>query len=211
MPRTKQNNPKNLKDKIEEAQKELKDPKGSQKGTSEGSRRNADSIKGLKRKKVVAENQLKKIPKSPVKKPLQLKASETALHGASSNDTTPLCSSSSNSPSHSNSSPPSGKSEPQYARTVAAPPGKGSSSIDAERLKLEQTSSRPQSQEPTDGEEGSVNTATVSQPKDSKSQDTSSEGPYHSSAPLDVLLKAMEPDFSTLAERKNSFAGHSHR
>ncbi|KAF5908879.1 zinc finger protein 40 isoform X1, partial [Clarias magur] len=30
MPRTKQNNPKNLKDKIEEAQKELKEPRGAQ-------------------------------------------------------------------------------------------------------------------------------------------------------------------------------------
>ncbi|XP_067351720.1 zinc finger protein 40 isoform X2 [Channa argus] len=195
-------------DKIEEAQKELKDPKGSQKGTSEGSRRNADNIKGLKRKKVVAENQLKKIPKSPVKKPLQLKTSETANHGASSNDTTPLCSvgsSTSNSLSHNCSASPSGKSEPQYAQTIAKPPSKGSSSLVAERLKLEQTSCRPQSHDPSDGEEGSLIIATVSQPKNSKSQDPSVEGPYHSSAPLDVLLKAMEPDFSTLAERKNSF------
>ena len=55
------------------------------------------------------------------------------------------------------------------------------------------------------GEEGSLITAKVSQPKDSNSQEPNFEGdPYHSSAPLDVLLKAMEPDFSTLAERKIS-------
>lgn len=204
MPRTKQNNPKNLKDKIEEAQKELKDPKGSQKGISESSRRNADNIKGLKRKKVVAENRLEKIPKSPVKKPLQLKISETALHGASATKTTPSsCCSSANSPSHNPSASPIGKIDPQYAQPVTASPHKGSPSSDAERLKQEETSSRPPSIEPTDGEEGSLSKA--SQPKDSKSRDPSFEGdPYHSSAPLDVLLKAMEPDFSTLAERKNS-------
>nr|XP_020452946.1 zinc finger protein 40 isoform X1 [Monopterus albus] len=205
MPRTKQNNPKNLKDKIEEAQKELKDPKGSQKGISDSSRRNADNIKGLKRKKVVSENQLKKIPKSPVKKPLQLKTSETVPHGASPKETAPSCSSSSSSPSHNRPTSPSGTRDPQYAQPAAASPNKGSSSADAERLKHEETSSRPPSLEPIDGEEGSLITAKVSQPSDSKSQDPGTEGdPYHSSAPLDVLLKAMEPDFSTLAETKNS-------
>ncbi|XP_069547684.1 zinc finger protein 40 [Brachyistius frenatus] len=201
MPRTKQNNPKNLKDKIEEAQKELKDPKASQKGISESSRRNADNIKGLKRKKVVAENQLKKIPKSPVKKPLQSKTSEKTLRGLSSKETTPSCSSSSNSPSHDPSTSPGGERDPQYDQQVAASPDEGSFSTDAERLKQEKPSSRPPSLEPTDGEEGSLITAKVTQSKDSK--DPGFEGDsYHSSAPLDVLLRAMEPDFSTLAERK---------
>ncbi|XP_054461783.1 zinc finger protein 40 [Anoplopoma fimbria] len=204
MPRTKQNNPKNLKDKIEEAQKELKDPKGSQKGISESSRRNADNIKGLKRKKVVAENRLEKIPKSPVKKPLQLKTSETTLQRAASKETTPsICRPSSNRPSHNPSTSPSGKGDPQYAQPVAPSPHKGSPSTDAERLKQEETTSRPPSLEPTAGEEGSL--IKVSQSKESKSREPSFEGdPYHSSASLDVLLKAMEPDFSTLAERKNS-------
>ncbi|XP_026156597.1 zinc finger protein 40 isoform X2 [Mastacembelus armatus] len=190
--------------KIEEAQKELKDPKGPQKEISESSRRNADNIKGLKRKKVVAENQLKKIPKSPVKKPLQSKTSETALHRASSKETTPSCSSSSNSPSHIHSVSPNGKRDPQYVLPLAASPDKGSSSTDAERLKQEETSSRPQSLETTDGKEGSLIAAEVSQSKESNSRDPSvEEDPYHSSAPLDVLLKAMEPDFSTLAETKH--------
>ncbi|XP_059205115.1 zinc finger protein 40 [Centropristis striata] len=203
MPRTKQNHPKNLKDKIEEAQKELKDPKGSQKGISESSRRNADNIKGLKRKKVVAENRLEKIPKSPVKKPLQLKPSEAALRGASSKETTSSsCCSSSNSPAHNPSASPSGNRDPQYVQPVSASPHRESPCTDAERLKQEETSPRPPSLQPTDGDEGSL--IKVSQPKDSKSRDPSFEGgPYHSSAPLDVLLKAMEPDFSTLAERKN--------
>lgn len=173
-------------------------------GISESSRRNADNIKGLKRKKVVAENRLEKIPKSPVKKPLQLKTSETALHRALSKETTPSsCCSSANSPSHNPSTSPTGRGDPQYAQPVAASPHKGSPSTDAERVKQEETSPRPPSLEPTDGEEGSL--IEVSQPKDSKSRDPSFEGdPYQSSAPLDVLLKAMEPDFSTLAERKSS-------
>ncbi|KAF3834149.1 hypothetical protein F7725_025353 [Dissostichus mawsoni] len=191
-------------DKIEEAQKELKDPKGSQKEISESSRRNADNIKGLKRKKVVAENRLEKIPKSPVKKPLQLKTPETALHGTSSKETTPSsCCSSSNSPSHNPSASPGGNEEPQYAQPVAASLHKGSSSTDTEKLKQEEISSRPSSLEPVDGE-GSL-LIKESQSKDSTSRDPSFEGdPYHSSASLDVLLQAMEPDFSTLAERKSS-------
>lgn len=183
--------------KIEEAQKELKDPKGSQKGISESGRRNADNIKGLKRKKVVAENQLKKIPKSPVKKPLQLKTSERL-----SKETTPSCSSSSNSPSH---NPSSGKSDQQYGKAAPASPEKGSFPPDADRLKQEETSPRPPSVEPTDGERGSLAPSEASEPKESRSGEPSFDGDvYHSSAPLDVLLKAMEPDFSTLAERRNS-------
>lgn len=174
-------------------------------GISESSRRNADNIKGLKRKKVVAENRLEKIPKSPVKKPLQLKTSETGLQGAPSKGTTQSSCSSSNSPSHNSSTSPSAKRDLQYAQPVAASPHKGSSSTDAERLKQEETSPGPPSLECADGDEDSLITDKVSQPKDSKSQDPSFEGdPYHSSDPLDVLLKAMEPDFSTLAERKNS-------
>ncbi|XP_034016992.1 zinc finger protein 40 [Thalassophryne amazonica] len=200
MPRTKQNNPKNLKDKIEEAQKELKDPKTSQKGISESSRRNADNIKGLKRKKVVAENQLKKIPKSPVKKPLQLKTTETALQRESLKEATPLCSSSSNSSSRSSSE----KGDLQHDQPVSASPNEGASSAECEKLQQLETSLRPPSVKPTDGEEETVSTSRESQSKDLKKEDFSFErSTFHSTAPLEVLLKAMEPDFSTLAERKN--------
>ncbi|KAM4538803.1 zinc finger protein 40 isoform 2-T2 [Odontesthes bonariensis] len=191
MPRTKQNNPKNLKDKIEEAQKELKEPKASQKVLSD--RRAADNIKGLKRKKIVAENQLKKIPKSPVKKPLQSKSRESS----SSKETTP--SPSSNSPSH-KPPPPGGKEEPQHVQPAAASPDEGSNSSDAEGVKQEATSPRPPSREPSEGEERPA-------AKESEHKDRRSPESYRGSAPLDVLLKAMEPDFSTLAERKNPAAG----
>uniref|UniRef100_A0AAV2K1P3 Uncharacterized protein n=1 Tax=Knipowitschia caucasica TaxID=637954 RepID=A0AAV2K1P3_KNICA len=91
-------------DKIEEAQKELKDPTSSQKGVSDSSRRNVDKSQSLKRKKVVAGNQLKKIPKSPVKKPLQSKLPDSAAQDTP--DQTPQCSSSvSNSPTHLHTAP----------------------------------------------------------------------------------------------------------
>ncbi|XP_056154063.1 zinc finger protein 40 [Lampris incognitus] len=188
MPRTKQNNPKNLK------------------GISEGSRRNADNLKGLKRKKVVAENQLKKIPKSPVKKPLQAKVSETILQEALSKETTPSCSSYPNSPSHNTPRSSSGNREPEYAQTFAGSPEEGTSSTDHGRLKQGQTSSSSQFKIPVRNEDVSLTAFNVSQLKDSKSSDPSFKGEsYHTSAPLEVLLKAMEPDFSTLAEKKNSF------
>ncbi|KAM8840134.1 zinc finger protein 40 isoform 2-T5 [Spinachia spinachia] len=206
MPRTKQNNPKNLKDKIEEAQKELKDPKGSQKGISESSRKKADNIKGLKRKKVVTENRLEKIPKSPVKKPLKSKTSETVHHEAASKETTlSSCCSSSNSPSHNPSTSPSEERDSQYGQAVATSPHKGPPSTDAERLKQDETTSRRPSVESVAGDEVSLTEAPQSQSEDGTSRDPSFQGdPYHSSAPLDVLLKAMEHDFSTLAERKDS-------
>ncbi|XP_024858311.1 zinc finger protein 40 isoform X2 [Kryptolebias marmoratus] len=162
-----------LSDKIEEAQKELKEPKASQKGVSDSSQRAADSLKGLKRKKFVAENQLKKIPKSPVKKPLQTKLQD----------------SSSNSPSQDPS-----KEDPQHVQAAAASPNEGSRSPDADGLKQEDSSSGPH-------EENSQGPAE----EESKSPERSFEGdPYQSSAALDILLKAMEPDFSTLTEKKHS-------
>ncbi|OCT57997.1 HIVEP zinc finger 1 S homeolog isoform X1 [Xenopus laevis] len=68
MPRTKQIHPKNLRDKIEEAQKKLKSPEEPQAEIVEaGSRACLEVVKGVKRKKIVTENHLKKIPKSPLR------------------------------------------------------------------------------------------------------------------------------------------------
>ncbi|XP_077362618.1 zinc finger protein 40 isoform X2 [Festucalex cinctus] len=184
-----------MKHKIEEAQKELKEPTSSRKGISESSRRIEDSVKGLKRKKVVAENKQKKIPKSPVKKTVQLKTPETI--GGDHKENTPA----SNSPSHNPSTSPSEKREPQDDQPVEQSPDKGESVTDNERLKQEDNKSTLSSHRPTnDEEEGSLK---VVQPKDNKTQAcTFDKDPYHTSAPLDVLLKAMEPDMLTLTERK---------
>nr|XP_045365643.1 zinc finger protein 40-like [Camelus bactrianus] len=74
MPRTKQIHPRNLRDKIEEAQKELNGAEVSKKEILEaGIKGTSESLKGVKRKKIVAENHLKKIPKSPLRNPLQAK------------------------------------------------------------------------------------------------------------------------------------------
>lgn len=157
-----------------------------------------DNVKGLKRKKFVAENQLKKIPKSPVKKPLQSKPCEAAPQDTSSKELTTSCSSSSNSPSHNPLSSASREEDPQHAQAAAASPNEGSCSPDAERVKQEDLSSGSH-------EESSQVTVKELPPKGSKSPERSFEGdPYHCSAALDVLLKAMEPDFSTLTERKHS-------
>ncbi|XP_061520133.1 LOW QUALITY PROTEIN: zinc finger protein 40 [Phycodurus eques] len=202
MPRTKQNNPKNLKDKIEEAQKELKDPTSSTKGISESSRRIEDNIKGLKRKKVVAENKQKKIPKSPVKKPLQLKTPEIVQEGTPNENTS--SSPTSNSPFQNPSTSLNEKKESQDAQAVEPSPDRRESVNNHEKVEQEEIKSTPPSHRPNnDDEEGSLK---VSQPRDNNSQDFSfDKDPYHTSAPLDVLLKAMEPDMLTLAERKKSF------
>ncbi|CAL8299058.1 unnamed protein product [Lota lota] len=212
MPRTKQNHPKNLKDKIEEAQKELKDPTGSPNGISGSSRRNADNIKGLKRKKIVAENQLKKIPKSPVKKPLQSKKPDRTP-GPPSETATVSCPANPESPSHNTSKSPSVNRDPKYAQQVSsASPAEGTSSPNHEELKPPETSSSrssPPSLTSTPGSEEPETEAEVSQPECSRSGNSSDPnfegGSYNSNAPLEVLLKAMEQDFSTLVERKSSF------
>ncbi|XP_064874102.1 zinc finger protein 40-like isoform X4 [Oncorhynchus nerka] len=192
-------------DKIEEAQKELKDPKASaQKGINECGRTSADNIKGLKRKKVVTENQLKKIPKSPVKKPLQSKTSVATLQGTSSKEAVNSCSNP-DSPSRNHASSPSRNRDTEYLRPVAESSEGVTSSIDSDRLKQKEvSSSKPQSLDPVSGKEGSASGVGESeQLKDRKSGETGCEGgaTYHTSAPLEVLLKAMESDFSSLAER----------
>ncbi|XP_034980370.1 zinc finger protein 40 isoform X1 [Zootoca vivipara] len=77
MPRTKQINPRNLRDKIEEAQKELNETEDSQKEISKAATRGStDTVKGVKRKKIVTENHLTKIPKSPLRTPARAKPKE---------------------------------------------------------------------------------------------------------------------------------------
>ncbi|XP_055075356.2 zinc finger protein 40 isoform X1 [Misgurnus anguillicaudatus] len=186
MPRTKQNNPKNLKDKIEEAQKELKDPKVAHKDIPENTSRNSEGIKGLKRKKVVVQNQLKKVPKSPVKKQSQTKKSVSPL----SKDATPS-SSFTSSPLHGLLNPQEPEDAPQDTSVSEAVRGEPSTS-EPQALNQKSAAEQPSS-------EGSLLDDSWC---DNGSNKNSS--PSHTSAPLEVLLKAMEPDFNTLTERKNS-------
>ncbi|KAG7255021.1 hypothetical protein CRUP_005501 [Coryphaenoides rupestris] len=178
---------------------------------SGSSQRKADNVKGLKRKKL-AENQLKKIPKSPVKKPLQSKTPELAPGPSSKTSTV---SRDIDSPSHNTSRSPSVNRDPKYAPQVAsASPAEGTSSPDHEELKPPETSSSrpppppPASSSTPDGE-GPETEAETSQPECSGSDNSSDPnfegGSYNSNARLEVLIKAMEQDFSTLTDRKSSF------
>ncbi|OXB60160.1 hypothetical protein ASZ78_012311 [Callipepla squamata] len=64
-------------DKIEEAQKQLNGKEDQQREiTDSGTRGNTDTIKGVKRKKIVTENHLKKIPKSPLRNPTEAKVKQ---------------------------------------------------------------------------------------------------------------------------------------
>ncbi|XP_051991397.1 zinc finger protein 40-like [Xyrauchen texanus] len=192
MPRTKQNNPKNLKDKIEEAQKELKDPKTAHKDLNESTGRNSEGIKGLKRKKIVAQNQLKKIPKSPIKKQSQTKKPISPNTFSSTKKATPS-SSFSSSPSH-------GLPEPQDAEDV---PQEASVSREVKEEHKDSPISELQAlTHKTAAEQPCVEGPALKESWCDKSSKESS--PSHTSAPLEVLLKAMEPDFNTLTERKNS-------
>nr|XP_056710182.1 zinc finger protein 40 [Euleptes europaea]XP_056710183.1 zinc finger protein 40 [Euleptes europaea] len=90
MPRTKQINPRNLRDKIEEAQKELNETEDPQKEISEASARGStDAVKGVKRKKIVTENHLTKIPKSPLRTPSRVKPKEKTEDPSSSSNILP--------------------------------------------------------------------------------------------------------------------------
>uniref|UniRef100_A0A673LN22 HIVEP zinc finger 1 n=1 Tax=Sinocyclocheilus rhinocerous TaxID=307959 RepID=A0A673LN22_9TELE len=155
--------------------------------------RNSESIKGLKRKKVVAQNQLKKIPKSPVKKQSQTKKSVSPSISSSSKEATPS-SSFSSSPSH-------GLPEPQD--TEDAPhDASGSRAVKVEHKELlilepqalshKSAAEEPSAARPVQAEIWCGNGS------------NKNASPSHTSAPLEVLLKAMEPDFNTLTERKNS-------
>ncbi|XP_064204823.1 zinc finger protein 40 [Anguilla rostrata] len=207
MPRTKQNHPKNLKDKIEEAQKELKDPKGCQRGVTENSRRSADSIKGLKRKKVVAESQLKKIPKSPVKKPSQARtpaakeATPSCSFAASPSRSKPVQNGEPGDDDDARSPPSPSDGQPVRAEATPTPAGRERPMQTERGAARQQRSFEPRDEEggPARGPEGSL--------KDDwgGSANSDSTGAPHSAAPLEVLLKAMEPDLCTLAERKSSF------
>ncbi|XP_026870729.2 zinc finger protein 40 isoform X3 [Electrophorus electricus] len=192
MPRTKQNNPKNLKDKIEEAQKELKEPRGSQKGRNEGIGRGSDGIKGLKRKKIVAENQLKKIPKSPVKKQSQ---SKKPVSPSSCTSFKKATSSSLFSKNLIDSSPKSTQdSEDDQQETLSE------TTVKVENKNL--TTLEPKVLVHTRGVEQTC-VGELVQTK-SWSEKTSAKGTTRSRTadPLEVLLKAMEPDFNTLTEKK---------
>ncbi|XP_054981793.1 zinc finger protein 40 [Sorex araneus] len=218
MPRTKQIHPRNLRDKIEEAQKELNGAEVSKKEILEAGIKGAsESLKGVKRKKIVAENHLKKIPKSPLRNPLQAKHKPNAEEPSF-----PVLQRASE-PSKNQSHSPA-KNGKQPAKPNGAAPG-----VTAEASKLAESVSpkkpvflqhpselrrwRSEGSEPSklnflDGKCDSSSLCGKSRTDHSEciSSNGSTTSSSYTSTAFDVLLKAMEPELSTLSQTGSSCA-----
>lgn len=157
---------------------------------NESTGKSSDSIKGLKRKKVVVENQLKKIPKSPIKKLSQTKKSVSPTDCALSKEATPA-SLFSKSPAYSISRSDQGSEDDQHELLADEAVKKNSKDLQSEAVVHQK----------------GVNKTCVLHAMQAKSwsEKDSIKGTStsHTAAPLEVLLKAMEPDFNTLTEKKN--------
>ncbi|XP_076999406.1 zinc finger protein 40 [Tamandua tetradactyla] len=219
MPRTKQVHPRNLRDKIEEAQKELNGAEVSKKEILEASiKGTSESLKGVKRKKIVTENHLKKIPKSPLRNPLQAKHKQnsegpsfTGLQSASESHKKP------------NHIPI--KNGKQFTKQNGETPG-----ITAEASKPEDSASpkkplflqqhaselrrwRSEGSESTklnflDGkcDSSSLRSKTRADNSECVSSNCSTTSSSYTNTAFDVLLKAMEPELSTLSQKGSSCA-----
>ncbi|XP_046495987.1 zinc finger protein 40 isoform X1 [Equus quagga] len=213
MPRTKQIHPRNLRDKIEEAQKELNGAEASKKEILEaGIKGTSESLKGVKRKKIVAENHLKKIPKSPLRNPLQAKHKHNTQEPSFA-----VLQSASESHKKQNHSPV--KNGKQVTRQNGETPG-----ITAEASKSEECVSpkkplalqhpsearrwRSEGSDPAklnlpDGKCDSSSLSGTARTDHSEciSSNCSPASPSYTNTAFDVLLKAMEPELSTLSQK----------
>ncbi|XP_029418689.1 zinc finger protein 40 isoform X2 [Nannospalax galili] len=218
MPRTKQIHPRNLRDKIEEAQKELNGAEVSKKEILEaGVKGTSESLKGVKRKKIVAENHLKKIPKSPLRNPLQTKHKQNV---EASSFAVPQ----STSESHKKHNCVPIKNRKQLTRQNGETPG-----VTAEASKSEDSASPNKTSSPHHPSElrrwrseGSdpVRLSVLDGQRDSSSSPSrsrtdnsecippfgSATSPSYTRTAFDVLLKAMEPELSTLSQKGSSCA-----
>ncbi|XP_006864182.1 PREDICTED: zinc finger protein 40 [Chrysochloris asiatica] len=198
MPRTKQIHPRNLREILE----------AGIKGTSE-------SLKGVKRKKIVTENHLKKIPKSPLRNPLQAKHKQnieepsfTVLQTASE--------------SHKKRNHVPIKNGKQFAKQNGETPG-----IIAEDSKSEEPISpkkplfvqhpselrrwRSEGAAPTKlnvldgkGDPSSLSSEPRTDSSECMSSNCRTTSSSHTNTAFDVLLKAMEPELSTLSQKGSS-------
>ncbi|XP_044148874.1 zinc finger protein 40 isoform X2 [Bufo gargarizans] len=208
MPRTKQIHPRNLRDKIEEAQKKLNSPEEPQKEiVAVGSRSCFDTVKGVKRKKIVTENHLKKIPKSP----LRNISKEKQKHDIE------VCTSQSAAPSGSSHS----KSKEPFLHNQNTKEGKGTSaglnnrpvksgiSMQARKLSIPPDLCNGRSENFNFGSKMTLikeSSTAGSIPVNMKSANITSENinkQYLSeNSAFDVLLKAMEPELNSLNQSR---------
>ncbi|KAM7099071.1 zinc finger protein 40 isoform 1-T4 [Molossus nigricans] len=218
MPRTKQIHPRNLRDKIEEAQKELNGAEVSKKEILEaGIKGTSESLKGVKRKKIVAENHLKKIPKSPLRNPLQAKHKQNTEESS-------LAVLQSTSESHKKQNHSPVKNGKQFTKHNGETPG-----IITEAAKSEEpvspkkplflahpTELRRWSSEGADPakfsfldgkcDSSSLSSKTRTDRSECISSKCSPPSSSYTNTAFDVLLKAMEPELSTLAQKGSSCA-----
>ncbi|XP_052012347.1 zinc finger protein 40 [Apodemus sylvaticus] len=218
MPRTKQIHPRNLRDKIEEAQKELNGAEVSKKEVLEvGVKGASESLKGVKRKKIVAENHLKKIPKSPLRNPLQTKHKQNLEEPSFS-----VLPSASGSHKKHNCVP--ARQERQLTKQNGETLGmtaKASESGDSvspkkatsphhrsELRRWRSEGSDPARLSGLDGQRDSNSSSSKTRTDNSECSSLccSTTPPSYTSTAFDVLLKAMEPELSTLSQKGSSCA-----
>ncbi|KAG8521170.1 Zinc finger protein 40, partial [Galemys pyrenaicus] len=180
------------------------------KGTSE-------SLKGVKRKKIVAENHLKKIPKSPLRNPLQAKHKQNTEESSFT-----ILQSASEPHKKQNHSPV--KNGKQFTRQNGETPR-----IIAEASKIEDSVSpkkplilphpselRRWRSEGSDSaklnhldgrcDSGSLSSKTRTDHSECISSNGSTTSSSYTNTAFDVLLKAMEPELSTLSQKSSSCA-----
>ncbi|XP_032717464.1 zinc finger protein 40 isoform X2 [Lontra canadensis] len=218
MPRTKQIHPRNLRDKIEEAQKELNGAEVSKKEILEaGIKATSESLKGVKRKKIVAENHLKKIPKSPLRNPLQAKHKQNTEESSFA-----VLQSASASHKKQNPSPIKGgkqftKQNGETPGVVAEAPHSEDSVSPKKPLFLQHASElRRWGSEGSDPakldfldtkcDSGSLSSKTRTDHSECISSTRSPTSSSYTNTAFDVLLKAMEPELSTLSQKGSSCA-----
>ncbi|XP_022373380.1 zinc finger protein 40 [Enhydra lutris kenyoni] len=218
MPRTKQIHPRNLRDKIEEAQKELNGAEVSKKEILEaGIKATSESLKGVKRKKIVAENHLKKIPKSPLRNPLQAKHKQNTEESS-------FAVLQSASESHKKQNPSPIKNGKQFTKqngetpgVVAEAPNSEDSVSPKKPLFLQHASElRRWGSEGSDPakldfldtkcDSGSLSSKTRTDHSECISSTRSPTSSSYTNTAFDVLLKAMEPELSTLSQKGSSCA-----
>ncbi|NXN36904.1 ZEP1 protein, partial [Rhinoptilus africanus] len=202
-----------LADKIEEAQKQLNGTEDQQREiTDAGTRGTQDTVKGVKRKKIVTENHLKKIPKSPLRSPaetkvkqnvdpLPLKALPDASEHATAQDHLPV--QNGNQCTKQNGGALSSEINAETTKSEASMQTKLSlthQSLDLAKQAAEDTDAN-QLNSP---EKKSLSNASSSKTKTDSNEcinfvDCTTSSPCARTA-FDVLLKAMEPELNTLAQ-----------
>lgn len=217
MPRTKQIHPRNLRDKIEEAQKELNGAEVSKKEILEaGTKGTSESLKGVKRKKIVAENHLKKIPKSPLRNPLQAKHKQNT-------EESPLTVLQSTSESHKKQNHSPVKNGKQFTKQNGETPGMiGEAAKSEDRIspkkplflqhpsELHRWSSEGSNPKSDflhgKRDSSSLSSKTRTDHSECISSNCSPTSSSYANTAFDVLLKAMEPELSTLSQKSSSSA-----